>query len=95
MREIARGFVITHHNTKILSKAALYFMQSNFMLKGATQLYFMFCFCLVIILLSTGLYKSAFTTHKFGKTSFPVFLYLRVLIFSFALCFEFNVFPKT
>ena len=73
MRDIAHGFVITHHNTKIPGKAALYFMQSSFVLKGATQLYFMFYFRVVIILFNTGLYKSAFSAYKFGKTSFPYF----------------------
>ena len=50
----------------------------------------------VSILFSTGLYKSAFSTYSFGRTRFSsfAFLYLWLLIFSFALCFEFNVFLK-
>ena len=72
------------------------------LLKGATKLHFMYYFRVVIILFSTCLYKSAFSTYDFGKTSFSSFcvLVLRVsvawvLIFSFALCFEFNAFSKT
>ena len=36
-------------------------------IKGATKLYFKYCFCVVIILFSTGLYKSAFFIYGFGK----------------------------
>ena len=68
----------------------------------ATKLCFLHCFHVVIVLFCTGLYKSAFSTYYCGKTSFSSFCALVfrvsdlwVLIFSFALCFEFNVFSKT
>ena len=65
-------------------------------LKGDTKLYFMYYSRVVSILFSTGLHKSVFSSYSFGKTRFSsfVFLYLWFLIFSFALCFEFNVFLK-
>ena len=62
------------------------------LLKGATKkLYFMYCSCVVIILFSLGLYKAAFSTYSLVKLVFHlfvffVFLYLWLLIFSFALC---------
>ena len=62
------------------------------LLKGATKkLYFMYCSCVVIILFSPGLYKAAFSTYSLVKLVFHlfvffVFLYLWLLIFSFALC---------
>ena len=49
--------------------------------KGAAKLYFMNYFRVVIILFSTGLYKSAFSTYSFGKTRFPSF-YILVLYVS-------------
>ena len=60
-------------------------------------------FCVVVILFSMGLYKSAaFSTYDFGKTSFLFFCVLVFRVsaslgfnFSFALCFEFSVFSKT
>ena len=66
---------------------------------GATKLYFMHYLRVVIILISTGLYKSIFSTYFFGKTRF---LYSCVLVFHdsislafsvyiFLLSFEFNV----
>ena len=60
------------------------------------KLYFMYYLRVVSILFSTGFYKSAFSTFSFGKTRFLsfVFLYLRLLMSSFGLCFEFNVFLK-
>ena len=66
------------------------------LLKGATKFYFMYYLRVVSILFSTGLYNSAFSTYYFGKTKFLsfMFLYLWLLIFSFALCFQFNVFLK-
>ena len=65
-------------------------------LKGAMKLQFMCYLPVVSILFSLDLYKSAIFTYFFGKTRFSsfVFLYLWLLIFSFALCFEFNVFLK-
>ena len=65
-------------------------------IKGALKLYFMYYLRVVSVLFSTGLYKCAFSTYSFGKTRFSSFvcLYLWVLIFSFPLCFEFNVFLK-
>ena len=55
--------------------------------KGATKLYFMHYSCVVIILFSTGLCKSAFSTYSFGKTKLLsiVFLYLRFLVLLFVL----------
>ena len=72
-------------------------MEDNtFDLKGAKKLYFMYYSRVVSILFSTGLYKSTFSTYSFGKTRFWSFefLYLLLLILSFALCFEFSVFLK-
>ena len=68
--------------------------------KGATELYFMHYSRVVIILLSTGLYKSAFSTYSFGKARFSSFSILVFhvpisLVFIFpVLCFEFNVISK-
>ena len=39
-------------------------------IKGATKLYFMYYSCVVIILFSTGLYKSAFSTCFLVKRGF-------------------------
>ena len=58
------------------------------LIKGATKLYFMYYFRVVIILFSTGLYKSAFSTYDFGKTSFSSFCVL-VLRVSVSLVFNF------
>ena len=58
------------------------------LIKGATKLYFMYYFRVVIILFSTGLYKSAFSTYDFGKTSFSPFCVL-VLRVSVSLVFNF------
>ena len=68
----------------------------NNLFKGATKFYFMCYSRVVSVLFSTGLYKSAFSTYSFVKARFPslVFLYLWLLIYSFVLCFEFNVFLK-
>ena len=54
--------------------------------KGATKLHFMFYFRVVIILFSTGLYKSAFSAYDFGKTNFSSFC---VLAFSCFCIFRF------
>ena len=64
-------------------------MVSDF--KVATKLYFMYYSRVVIILLSTGLYKSAFSTYSFAKTRFSSFcaLVFRVsvsLAFNFQFC---------
>ena len=40
---------------------------SAFLVKGATKLYFTHYSYVVIILFSTGLYKSAFSTDSFGN----------------------------
>ena len=55
--------------------------------KGATKLFFMYYFRVVIILFSTGLYKSAFSTYDFGKTSFSSFY---VLVFRVSVSLGFN-----
>ena len=54
---------------------------------GATKLYFTYYLRVVSILLSTGSYKSAFSTYYFDKTRFLsfMFLYRWFLIFSFPL----------
>ena len=48
--------------------------------KGAMKLYFMHYSRVVIIVLSTGLYKFAFSTYSSGKTrfTFKMTLYLRI-----------------
>ena len=56
-------------------------------IKGATKLYFMYYSCVVIILFSTGLYKSAFSTCSFGKTRFSSFC---VLVFRVSVSLAFN-----
>ena len=55
--------------------------------KGAMKLYFMYYSRVVIILFSTGLYKSAFSTYSFGKTRFSSFC---VLVFRVSASFAFN-----
>ena len=56
-------------------------------LTGATKLYFIFYSRVVIILPSTGLYKSAFSTYSFGKTRFSSFC---VLVFRVPVSLVFN-----
>ena len=51
----------------------------------------MYYSCVIIIFFSAGLYKSAFSTYYFGKTSF-LSLVFRVSVF---LDFNFNVLSKT
>ena len=46
------------------------------MFKGTTKLYFLYYSRVVIILFSTGLYKSAFSTYFFGKMKFSSFCVL-------------------
>ena len=48
---------------------------------GATKLYFMHYSCVVIILLSTSLYKSVFSTYSFCKTRFSSFCVLAFYVF--------------
>ena len=55
--------------------------------EGAAKLYFILYFRVVIILFSTGLYKSAFSAYDFGKTSFSSFY---VLVFSCFCIFGFQ-----
>ena len=55
--------------------------------KGAMKLYFMYYSRVVIILFSTGLYKSAFSTYSFGKTRFSSFC---VLVFRVSVSLGFN-----
>ena len=65
--------------------------------KRAAKLYFMYCSRVVIILFSTSLCKSAFSTCPFDKTRFSSFWVSVSLAFNFkffALCFELNVFLK-
>ena len=70
----------------------------SFNSKGATKLYFVHYSRVVIILFSTGLYKSVLSTCYFIKLGFCfsvfwffVFLYLWL----WDLCFEFNVILKS
>ena len=75
---------------------------SNTFFKGATKLHFTDYSRVVIILFSTGLYKSAFSTYSFGKITFLSFCVLVFhvsisLVFSlycFCSMFEFNVISK-
>ena len=53
-------------------------------------MYFMHYSRVVIILFSTGLYKSAFSTYSFGKTRFS-FFYVLVFRVSVSLCFCISV----
>ena len=48
----------------------------DLVLKGATKLYFMRYSRVVIILFSTDLYNSVFSTYSFGKTRFSFFCVL-------------------
>ena len=59
----------------------------NISFKGATKLYFMYYSRVVIILFNKGLYKSAFFTYFFVRTTFSSFC---VLIFRLSVCFIFN-----
>ena len=64
-----------------------------YQLKGAAKLYFMYYFRVVIILFSTGLYKSAFSTHDIGKTNFSSFWcfgVFGVLVFRVSVSLRFN-----
>ena len=38
--------------------------------KGAMKLYLTYCYCAIIILFNTGLYKSVFSTYPFKKRDF-------------------------
>ena len=67
----------------VLGRYAENFLFFILCVKGAAKLYFIDYSSLVIILLSTGLYKSAFSTDSFGKLGFG-------LSAVFALC-KFNV----
>ena len=60
---------------------------SNTFFKGATKLHFTDYSRVVIILFSTGLYKSAFSTYSFGKTRFSSFC---VLVFRVSVSLGFN-----
>ena len=56
-------------------------------------------FHVVMILLSTGLYKSAFSACSFCQSKFSSFFVLSVYVFIsldviFVLCFEFNAISK-
>ena len=54
---------------------------------GATKLYFIHYLRVVIILFSTGLYKSTFSTYSFGKTRFLSFC---VLVFGVSVSLAFS-----
>ena len=95
---------VPREEPKTISAHRLYvIIQSNpwnIGFKGAIKLYFMHCLRVVIILVSTGLYKSAFSTYFFfWKTRFSSFCVLvfhvskifGFYLFFFVLCFEFNV----
>ena len=43
--------------------------------KGATKLYFMYCFRVVIILFSPGLYKSVFSGYSLVNLVFRLFVF--------------------
>ena len=51
-------------------------------LKGAAKLYFIYFSRPVIILFSTGLYKSAFSTHSFGKLGYRVSVFFVLSVWS-------------
>ena len=55
-------------------------------LKEAMELYFMYYLCVVIILFSTGLYISAFSTYSFGTFCVIVFHVSVSLAFNFQFC---------
>ena len=59
----------------------------DFVIKGATKLHFMYHSRVVIVLFSARLYKSAFSTYSFGKTSFSSFY---VLVFRVPASLAFN-----
>ena len=59
------------------------------LLKGAKKLYFTYYSCVVIILLNTGLYKSAFSTNSFRKLIFCLSA-LFVCVFCL-LCVDFDL----
>ena len=61
------------------------------LIKGTTKLYFMNYSRVVIILFSTGLQKSAFSTYSFGKTRGSSF-YVLVFCVSVSLHFCFWIF---
>ena len=56
--------------------AAIFLMVDWLWFKGATKLYFMYYFHVVIILFSKHLYKSVISTYDFSKTSFLSFCVL-------------------
>ena len=51
------------------------------LVKGATKLYFMYCFCVVIIFFITDLCKSAFSTYNFIHVSFSSFCVLAFRVY--------------
>ena len=53
--------------------------------QGAMKLYFRHYSCGVIILLNTGLDKSAFSTYSFGKLVFILFVFSAFSVFLFYL----------
>ena len=74
------------NHTKHSIKVSLEISTCSF--KGATKLHFMHYLRVVIILLNTGLYKSAFSAYFFCKTRFSFFCFLSIhasisLVFSF------------
>ena len=82
-----KEIVIVMYSKKMKAKGLKEDIWKSFFRKGATKLYFMFYFRVVIILFSTGLYKSAFSTYDFGKTSFSSFC---VLVFRVSVSLGFN-----
>ena len=54
----------------LLTCSFLFLLQYSPVLKGATKSYFMHYSCVVIILLNTGLWRSAFSIIYFGKLVF-------------------------
>ena len=50
----------------------------NIIIKGAAKLYLIYYLHAVIILFSTGLYKSAFSNYSFGKLGDGVYVFFCV-----------------
>ena len=81
-----RSLSYKNQSIDLLSKSLDWFLYNRDLrhekVKGAMKLYFMHCSCVVIILLITDLYKSAFSTYSFKK---PVLFFCVVSFFSFVL----------
>ena len=69
----------------------LLFLPQQDFVKRATKSYFMYYLRVLIILFSTGLYRSAFSTCSFGKTRFSSFC---VLGFRVSVYLAFNFYKE-